>query len=165
MRGDETTASLVIVESGGTWPRFAAELQRRATHAIVESQSSGEPAREFVARVARRLQKLAAAAIGVEVAVIATCDLVDAATLEERKLLSRTILAPMVEAGAGELILSATEDLDDDAKLHLFSLAGTLLDELGGAGVGVRVRFTSASQSSIRAVRTSDPDIGVADIA
>jgi hypothetical protein len=44
------------------------------------------------------------------------------------------------------------------------ALAGSLIDELGGAPIGVRVRFTSSSDSAIRAVRPSDPDI-VADTA
>jgi hypothetical protein len=61
----------------------------------------------------------------------------------------------------GELIFSASEHVDEEVRHHLLSLAGTLIDELAGAPIGVRVRFTSASQSAIRAVRPSDPDIAV----
>lgn len=164
MRGQESTASLVIAESGAPWPRFAQELQRRAAHAVVESQPGSESLDAFVQRVTRRLSKLDRAGLTLDVAVLATNDRTDVAALDARRRLARAVLSAMRER-VGELIISASEDVSDQARHHLFALAGTLVDELAGSAVGVRVRFTSASHSAVRAVRPSDPEIAAGGTA
>jgi hypothetical protein len=163
MRGDEQTASIVILESGASWPRLAHELQRRATHAIVESQPSSESPSAFVERVLARLAKLQAEGVVLTLAVIAVSDRLDEAADLARQRMARAIARAMT-GSEGELTFSAPEHVDDDVRHHLFSLAGCLIDELGGAPVGVGVRFSSISDSAIRAVRPSDPDF-VADTA
>jgi hypothetical protein len=162
MRGDEASVSLVIVESGGIWPRFAQELRRRANHAVVESQSACESTDQFADRVAQRLYKLTSRGFMIEFAVIAANDCHDPRALASRQRLARAIAAAMPRNGSGELILSAAEHASDTERHHLFTLAGALMDELAGSAIGVRVRFTSSSSSAIRALRTassSSPEI------
>lgn len=162
MRGDETSASMVIVEAGALWPRFAQQLQRHATHAVVESQPVTESPTDFVGRVERRLAKLAQSSVELAYAVIATNERIDVSARDARERLARTIVGAMIESGGGELILSAGEHVADPVRHHLFELAGTLVDELAGSTVGVNVRFVSTSQSAVRVVRPSDPDLVVA---
>jgi hypothetical protein len=159
MTGDEGSVSLVIVESGAVWPRFAQELQRRAVHAVVESQSATESAEQFADRVAQRLYKLTTRGLMIEFAVIATNDAFDARALAVRQRLARVIAAAMPRNGSGELTLSAAEHAGDVERHHLFTLAGALMDELAGSAIGVRVRFTSSSSSGIRSVRPSSPEL------
>jgi hypothetical protein len=159
MRGDEATVSLVIVESGASWPRFAQELQRRAAHAVVESQSATETSEQFADRVAQKLYKLTTRGLIIQFAVIAANSAADQRALAARQRLARALAAAMPRNGSGELILSAAEHANDLARHHLFTLAGALMDELAGSAIGVRVRFTSTSQSGIRAVRPSSPDL------
>lgn len=157
MRGDETSASIVIVEAGAIWPRFAQELQRHVTHAVVESQPVTESPEDFVGRVLRRLDKLEAQAVALAYAVIASNERVDISALNARERLAQ-LLCRKMSASGGELILSAAEHVDESMRYRLFELAGSLVDEFAGAPVSVSVRFVGTSNSAVRVVRPSEPD-------
>lgn len=163
MRGDEQTASIVVLETGASWPKLAQELQRRATHAIVESQPSSESSTAFTERVRARIAKLRAEGVALKYTVMAISDCAAGEQEHARQEIARTLIDAM-RGGEGELTFAASEHVADDVRHHLLSLAGSLVDELRGAPIGVRVRFTSSSDSAIRAVRPSDPGI-VADTA
>jgi hypothetical protein len=161
MRGDDATVSLVIAENGAVWPRFAQELQQRATHAVVESQSGSETPEVFAHRVAHRVYKLTAKGLALEFVVIAISERLDLEALDARQRLGRAIATAMSTNSSGELILSAAEHASDAIRHHLFTLAGSLMDDLAGSPVNVRVRFTSTSHSAVRVVRPSSPDVDV----
>jgi hypothetical protein len=157
MRGDDTTASLAMVESGARWPAVAEELQRRTAHIVVEAQAAGESAEEFAFRVARRLRILALNGIGLEIAVLAVGDEVNLSLLSSREELARAALGAMLATGGGELIIVADEEADGDVRHELFALAGRLIDELAGQPVGVRVRFAGLTRSGVRRIRRLEP--------
>lgn len=158
MRGNESTASIVIVEAGAQWPRFAQRLQRHAMHAVVESQPVTESVEDFRARVVRRVEKLGGSGIALQYAVMATNERMDPSAVRSRERLARS-LASVIAIDGGALIFSASEDVADSVRHHLFTLAGSLMDELAGAPIEISVRFVSASSTGVRVVRPSDPDL------
>jgi hypothetical protein len=80
-----------------------------------------------------------------------------------RRRVARALVEAMSLAGAEaqdrELMLAGDSEELNQSRHELFSLAGTLCDELRGKHINVRVRFTSATSGIMRTVTASSPDL------
>ena len=64
----------------------------------------------------------------------------------------------LAAAVAVELVLAGDSEELEASRQHLFELAGTLCEELGGSLVNVRVRFSNSKSGVMRSVSPSSPD-------
>ena len=152
--------SIVVLEAGAAWPAWLTEYQRLAPNAVVIAEARTEGTQSFQARVVHRVVEATAHSgprvrIGVMVMVSEASDEREAA----RKAIGGALLRAMGPSQEAELVL-ASDGQELDASRHaLFTLAGTLCEELGGTHVNVRVRFSNGKSGVRRAVSSSSPDV------
>jgi hypothetical protein len=160
----DAAVALVIMEAGATWPSHANELSSKVSRTLVESQPPGELPEEFAARVAARLRRLEASGARITQAILATSEETSWTVVQARSNIGRAVLVGMAPQGSGELVLTADENVSEDARHELFAIAGALCEELTGSEIAVRVHFTPApSQSGVVSVRPSAQDLLVAE--
>jgi hypothetical protein len=147
-KNDESWISVVVLEVGSTWPRWLEEYQRQAPNSVVAVQSVDESAQEFAARVGRRMAEITRAQAMLHVGLLVSNCSLEAEQVRMRQEVCRSMLRVMVDEQHGELILAADVNAGDDMRHELFALAGELCDEIRGAEVAVRVRFSSAAPTS-----------------
>jgi hypothetical protein len=140
--------SLIVVELGALWPDWVSSLSYSLEDAAIETQADDETADEFSQRVVRRVYDLAQQRVHIDFGLMLTNGATDDGNADARFRMARAVLRGMADAGAGELLLAADSLISDDARHQLFALAGTLCDELYGAELGVRVRFSTRSAQS-----------------
>jgi len=140
--------NLIVLELDASWPDWIGELGRNATEAIVEQQADDETADELSQRIVRRVHELAQQRVHMDLGLFLTNGRTDDASVDARYKMARAVLRSMSDAGAGELLIAAETQIDDEARHQLFALAGTLCDELYGAELGVRVRFHNRPAAS-----------------
>lgn len=141
----ETKVALVLMEAGTPWPKYVADIRGRASSAVVEAQQPSEALTEFSSRVVIRLQRLAQKRVSIPVAVLVVNERSDFEATTVRYRTARAVLAEMLRAGEGELVIVAEEHVPEELRHELVAFAGSLCDGLGGSRIGVRVRFATKS--------------------
>jgi hypothetical protein len=138
---DETLLSVVVLEHGATWPPWLAEYQTQAPNSMVIVQSVDESASLFAQRISRKMDEVRARDAAIHAGLVVSNGALDAASIAAREAICAALLRVMLKKQRGELVLASDVTAGDDVRHHLFALAGTLCDELGGSKVSVRVRF------------------------
>ena len=145
---DEALLSVVVLELGASWPSWLAEYQRLAPDSVVIAQSSGEPGADFAQRIARKTDEIASRDAAIHAGLLVSNGKLDQPAVVARERICSLLLRVMLQKQRGELVLAADVTAGDDFRHELFSLAGTLCDELRGSPVSVRVRFDTLRPKS-----------------
>lgn len=133
-------ASLVVIEYGGSWPRWLDPSQRATGDvAVVAQHYEGEPM-SLVTQVANRITRLDAGGWALQTIILATNDRTDADAMAARAVLARGLIARMASVQADRFVLSVDPALQRRARHSLGLLSGQLADEGAGSGVSVVVR-------------------------
>ncbi len=140
---DEALLSVVVLETGSSWPPWLGEYQKHAPNSVVVAQSAEESGSQFAQRIARRVDEIAAGDAAIHAALLVCNGALDEPSVVARRQMCACLLRVMVQKRQGELVLAADARAGDDFRHELFALAGTLCDELRGSEVSVRVRFGS----------------------
>ncbi len=138
---DEALLSVVVLELGSSWPPWLVEYQQHAPNSVVIAQSADESGSQFATRIRRKMDEIAAGDLSIHAGLMVCNGRLDAASVEARELMCGALLRVMVQRQYGELVLAGDVTASEDVRHVLFSLAGTLCDELHGTAVNVRVRF------------------------
>jgi hypothetical protein len=137
----EAPARLVVVEDPARVPAdFLLKSTQEGDGVTVLVQDHDTP-RTLAARTMRRLADVERAGNKVNQAVVVVGAGKDADALAARCVLVRVLLAHLVRAGSGEVVLAAEGVTDSELRHQLLALAGTLAGEVGASGVAIRVRF------------------------
>lgn len=132
-------ATLVVIEFGGSWPRWLSPAGR-GDMAVVAQHYEGEPS-SLVTQVASRVSRLAARGWSITDMVLVGNGRSDAAARAARAVLVRGLLANLGASGGGRLVLTTTERSMARAQQSLTTLAATLDRDAIGSGVAVSVRL------------------------
>ncbi|MEB2312826.1 MAG: hypothetical protein OZ921_16505 [Sorangiineae bacterium] len=132
-------ATLVVIEFGGSWPRWLSPTGR-GDMAVVAQHYEGEPG-SLVTQVASRVSRLAARGWSITDIVLVGNGRSDAAASAARAVLVRGLLANLGASGGGRLVLTTTERSAARAQQSLTILAATLDRDAIGSGVAVSVRL------------------------
>lgn len=156
LQSSDDPMSIVVLEAGAVWPAWLAEYQRLAPNAVVIAQARAETPVAFRGRVVHRITEATGSGKArVRVGVIVAGDGGEEST-SVREAIARAILKLMKAGSEAELMLAGEGQESDRAQL--FSLAGVLCQGLGGTGVSVKVRFSSARSGVMRSVSASLPE-------
>ncbi len=151
--------SIVVLEAGATWPAWLTEYQQLAPNAVVIAQARAEAVDSFRARVIHRIEEAKASGTArICVGVIVSSPTTGEDRLPLREGVARAILKAMGSGNDAELVLAGDGSDADPGRHELFALAGALCEELGGAKVNVRVRFSNSKSGVMRTVSPSTPD-------
>jgi hypothetical protein len=138
---DEALLSVVVLELGSSWPPWLVEYQQHAPNSLVIAQSADESGSDFALRIARKMDEIAARDLTIHAGLMVCNGRLDAASVQARERMCGALLRVMVQRQHGELVLAGDVTASEDVRHVLFTLAGTLCDELRGTQVSVRVRF------------------------
>jgi hypothetical protein len=139
------TLALVVLEEGGEWPSWLADLPYGIESRTVIMQDEGESCAGFAERVGRELEGIGST---VEMAVLACNERADERMLTVRRRLARAIV-PLFRSGAGDLFFTESERQSGGSRLALSTLASDLALEWEDSGVRVSVRFGQPSRMPI----------------
>lgn len=146
LEDNDDLMSIVVLEAGATWPLWLTEYQRIAPNAVVVAQDSAESAEAFGKRVVHRIaDAISKSGSRVRVGVLVAASSRDEARAPMREGVARAILKALGSQQEAELVLASEGGEADPSRQELFTLAGTLCEELAGTSVNVRVRFTGKS--------------------
>jgi len=164
LENSDELMSIVVLEAGAAWPPWLTEYQRLAPNAVVIAQAAAESADSFQARVLHRVAEAASncgvrARARIRVGVIVSVDSPAEERVALRQNVARALLKAMGTGHEAELVLAGDSEELEASRQHLFELAGTLCEELGGSLVNVRVRFSSSKSGVMRSVSPSSPDV------
>lgn len=120
-------------------PQATDVTEQAALEVVMLVQSPGEAGADFVDRTLRRVAALERADRTITEAVIAAGPHHDKALVDTRTLNARSVLAHMVRAGRGEIVLMAGAAPQEE-RHEFLALAGTLACEATG-DVTIRVLF------------------------
>ena len=145
---DEALLSVVVLELGSSWPPWLAEYQQHAPNSVVIAQSSDESGAAFARRIWRKMEEIGARDSAIHAGLLVSNGALDEAAVSARGSICAALLRVMLQKQRGELVLATDLSAADDVRHSLFSLAGTLCDELRGTEVTVRVRFDTVRPAS-----------------
>ena len=135
-------ATLVVIEFGGSWPRWL-EPSRAGETVVVAQHYEGEPS-SLVTQVASRITRLEATGWHLGSTVLVANGRTDSDAFAARAVLARGLLARLVRSGGGELALTVDDKLGGRARQELTGLAAALDIDAVGTGVRVSVRVGNA---------------------
>jgi hypothetical protein len=136
------TTRLILVEDGADWPVLASS---RPIETMVIAQS-GDSYPAFAARTMRKLASLANTDRSIRAALIA----VDGGAAEADELsirtcgraeIARTVASHMRTTGGGEIVLFAPPSAESQSRYALVALADALLAELAADDLGISLQF------------------------
>jgi hypothetical protein len=136
-------ATLVVIEFGGSWPRWL-EPSHAGEMAVVAQHYEGEPG-SIVTQVASRITRLEATGWNLGTTVLVVNERTDAEAFAARAVLARGLLARLVRARGGELILTVADSARPRSVQELTGLAAALDIDAVGMGVGVSVRVGNSA--------------------
>lgn len=148
---EETPTRLVVVEDRAHLKAdflLDSATDGESVTVLVQDHDS---AHRLAVRTMRRLASVERTGKRLTQAVVVVGSDKDASALAARCVLVRVLLAHLVRAGAGEVVLTAGGDTDSELRHQLLALAGTLAGEVGSSGVAIRVRFGQDARPPARA--------------
>ncbi|MEP7050334.1 MAG: hypothetical protein ABJB12_08285 [Pseudomonadota bacterium] len=166
---DEALLSVVVLELGSSWPPWLVEYQQHAPNSVVIAQSADESGSDFAIRIGRKMDEIAARDLTIHAGLMVCNGKLDAASVEARERMCGALLRIMVQRQHGELVLAGDVTASEAVRHVLFTLAGTLCDDLRGTHVSVRVRFDTvrpapgASSVRMKSVAPPSTEAGVPD--
>jgi hypothetical protein len=131
-------ATLVVIEFGGSWPRWL-EPSHPGEMAVVAQHYEGEPG-SIVTQVASRISRLEATGWNLGSTILVVNQRTDAEAFAARAVLARGLLARLVREHDGELVLTIDENASTRSLQELTGLAAALDIDAVGNGVSVCVR-------------------------
>ncbi|MCB9627398.1 MAG: hypothetical protein H6725_08515 [Sandaracinaceae bacterium] len=127
------TLAMVIAERGSDWESWVDQLRREADDVCLIVQQPGETVSELAARVRQRVDALQPyEALGK--AVVVSGGRVDQDAVAARSLAIRAIVAPMVRAGHGNVVLASNAK----DRFSMMGLASTVASMIRGTGVDIQ---------------------------
>lgn len=127
------TLAMVIAERGSDWESWVDQLRREADDVCLIVQQPGETVAELAARVRQRVDALQPyEALGK--AVVVSGGRVDQDAVAARSLAIRAIVAPMVRAGHGNVVLASNAK----DRFSMMGLASTVASMIRGTGVDIQ---------------------------
>lgn len=132
-------ATLVVIELGGSWPRWLPPAES-GDLAVVAQHYAGEPG-SLVTQVASRVTRLEAAGWELGTIVLVSNGEVGPAAVAARAVLSRGLVAHLGARGGGRLVLTATGGGRGAASLA--ALASALATDAVTARVELGLRLGS----------------------
>jgi hypothetical protein len=158
----ENPMTIVVMEAGAHWPYWFRALDRNGANSSVLVQSNGEDEEHLVARVAERARSYSGRGC-VQLCVLACNESSSPEAHAVRLRIARGLVHSMLGSGAGEMVMTAEADIDDELRHELLMLAGTLCEEFHEAEITVSVRFSSrAPRSAVRLRAVVPPAIAEA---
>jgi hypothetical protein len=154
MRVKSRSATLVVIEYGGTWPRWLVP-GRSGDMAVVAQHYEGHP-RSLVAQVASRVTRLESMGWEPSRIVLVSNGRVDRTTAAARSVIARGLLARLGSAGGGELVLTLGEGAEARSAQSLVSLAAGLEPSPDTAQVGLCVRLGQGAPLYSRAAASEE---------
>lgn len=145
------SATLVVIEFGGSWPRWLSPAGS-GDMAVVAQHYEGEPA-SLVTQVASRVTRLAARGWTLEEMVLVSNGRTDAAASASRAVLARGLLANLRAAGGGRLVMTTSARAPGRAQHALTTLAAAIDRDAVGSGVAIAVRLGSGGVIEGRSAR------------
>jgi hypothetical protein len=136
--------AMVVMEPGSDWPGRIGD----STHVV----AFGHGADDLLLRTQRKIDAISRREAGIRVAILACSAATGGPTSDDRAELARTLLGAVRSTAHGKLILSASARASLELRRQLFSLAGSLSDELGGSSATVSLRFSEGSRRRLAAV-------------
>lgn len=135
----EKNATLVVIEFGGSWPRWL-EPSRPGETAVVAQHYEGAPT-SLVTQVASRIARLESTGWELGTTVLVANGRTDSDAFAARAVLARGLLARLAHSGGGDLVLTIDDKLGARACQELTGLAAALDIDAVGTGVRVMVRI------------------------
>jgi hypothetical protein len=132
---------LVLLETGARLVESIAHASKDGPELVVVAQDRADGAADFGARAQRRIAELERSGRAASRAVVAVGSDSADATGAARFVAARAALRHLLKSGQGLLVLQAGESASATLRHQLLALAGTLMAEIAGANVVVRVRF------------------------
>ena len=136
--------TLVVMEFGSDWPK---QLQP-SSGCVVLSQERNEPHSELLRRTYVRIRAIEQAGGIVTLAVLSCNNDVARRALEARVPLARALLATVLRANEGRLVLLGRSSAPDRTRHSLMALAGTLTEALTGTSASVSAQFGNSEGAS-----------------
>jgi hypothetical protein len=130
--------SFVVMEPGSEWPGHLGDH----SNLVAFSQKD----EKLLERTEAELDSLRRDQQNVRVAVLACNAEMDGGADGYREKIARTLLAAVKDTTFGRLVLSASGGASLRLRQELFSLAGTLSEQLRGTTATVSLRFPEASR-------------------
>ena len=136
------TTRLILVEDGAQWPVLASA---RPIETMVIAQS-GDSYPAFAARTMRKLSTLSGSDRSIRAALIAVhagASSSDDLSIKTcgRAEIARTVAAHMRSTGGGEIVLFASPSAESQSRYALVALADALLAELASDDLGISLQF------------------------
>lgn len=144
---------LVVMERASTWP---SSLPHWCKNCVALQQEPSEAYRDLLRRTHDGVRTIERAGGHIELAVLSCNDDASAAALEGRIPVARTLLATVLHAASGKLLLLGRASAPDRLRHSLVALAGTLTEALAGSSASVSALF-SGSSPAVRAIRVAAP--------
>ena len=127
------TLAMVIAERGSDWESWVDQLRHEADDVCLIVQQPGESVSELAARVRQRVAAIQPYET-LSKAVLVSGGRVDQDAVAARSLAIRAIVAPMVRAGQGDVVLASnTKD-----RISMMGLASTVASMIRGTGVDIQ---------------------------
>ena len=126
------TLAMIVAEHGSAWERWADQLRADGAEVCMFMQQPGESVKALAARVRSRVSELAPGDT-IDQAVVVGGGRTDHAAISARALAIRAIVAPMVEAGRGKIVLAASPR----DRFAMMGLASTVAPLVRGTGVDI----------------------------
>ena len=127
------TLAMVIAERGSDWESWVDQLRREADDVCLIVQQPGETVSELATRVRQRVEAVQPyETLGK--AVLVSGGRVDQDAVAARSLAIRAIVAPMVRAGQGNVVLASNAK----DRFSMMGLASTVASMIRGTGVDIQ---------------------------
>lgn len=146
----ENPMSIVVMEANARWPYWFRALDRTGANSLVQMQADGEDEERLISRVVERARDFSGRGC-VQLCVLACNESTTEQALLARQRIAQGLVRSMLTSSAGELVLTAEADIEDELRHELLALAGTLCDQFHEMKITVSVRFSSkAPRSAVR---------------
>lgn len=125
--------AMVIAERGSDWESWVDQLRHDADDVCLIVQQPGESVSELATRVRQRVAALQPYET-LSKAVVVSGGRVDQDAVAARSLAIRAIVAPMVRAGQGDVVLASNAK----DRISMMGLASTVASMIRGTGVDIK---------------------------
>ncbi len=145
-------ATLVVIEFGGSWPRWLNPTGDRGDLAVVAQHYAGPPT-DLITQVAMRVTRLQTRGWELSSMVLVSNGRTDAPTASARSILARGLLAHLAASGGGSFVLSVDAYLGLRAERNLAAVAKSLEALALASRVELRLESAASASASIPVAR------------
>lgn len=138
--------AMVIAERGSDWENWVDQFRHDADDVCLIIQQPGETVSELATRVRKRVDAIQPYET-LSQAVVVSGGRVDQEAVSARSLAIRAVVAPMVRAGHGNVVLASNAQ----DRISMMGLASTVASMIRGTGVEIQ----PAAQAAARLARVA----------